>query len=364
MHHHFFKKKVFTATLAALIGCGLNFSLQPQPTAAAGGWESLIGAGVQYVQLSKEIKYYNNDGREEFFEQLKSKYGVNDDPALNERLDGVMSRLSSSIAASDPSISSKPYNYFINPDTSFNAFCSLGHNMSVNTGLFSLLSNTDEIAVVIAHEMGHGQKDHPAKSMEKSMPYELIAQIYANSQNSSAGNATASIFANYATATQVTKPQEWEADNLAFTYITGAGYNPGACAAVWQRVIEKQGESSTNFVGEIFSPSDHPSNQDRRSNYEKKLNEYSNKIVSVSNGTIKIRNQVFMTVGDIDGLSGKERAYFIAGNLAAAYHNNTTPNSAYVSDSGLLMLDNQPIMTPQACDPGAEELAAQLNKIK
>jgi len=364
MHHHFFKKKFFIAAAAAIIGFCLNFSLQPQSTAAAGGWENLIGAGVQYVQLSKEIKYYNNDGREEFFEQLKSKYGVNEDPALNERLDGVMSRLSGSIAASDPSISSKPYNYFINPDTSFNAFCSLGHNMSVNTGLFSLLSNTDEIAVVIAHEMGHGQKDHPAKSMEKSMPYELIAQIYANSQNSSAGNATASIFANYATATQVTKPQEWEADNLAFTYITGAGYNPGACAAVWQRVIEKQGESSTNFVGEIFSPSDHPSNQDRRSNYEKKLNEYSNKIVSVSNGTIKIHNQVFMSVGDIDGLSGKERAYFIAGNLAAAYHNNTTPNSAYVSDSGLLMLGNQPIMTPQACDPGADELAAQLNKIK
>ena len=157
MYYRFFKKRLFAAAITACLGCGLTFTAQPLPTAHAAGWGNLIGAGVQYVQLNKEIKYYNNDGREEFFEQLKSKYGVNEDPALNERLDSVMSRLSSSIAASDPSISSKPYNYFINPDTSFNAFCSLGHNMSVNTGLFSLLSNTDEIAVVIAHEMGHGQ---------------------------------------------------------------------------------------------------------------------------------------------------------------------------------------------------------------
>lgn len=357
------QKKLFTTAGAALIGISCIFA-QPVPVHAA-AWGNLIGAGAQYIQLNKEIKYYNNDGRDKYFEQLKEKYGVNEDQGLNDRLGGIMTNLSASIAAKDPSITSKPYNYFINTDTSFNAFCSLGHNMSVNTGLFDLLSNTDEIAVVIAHEMGHGQKDHPAKSLAKSMPYELIAQIYAAAQNNSASNSAAGIFANYATATQVTKPQEWEADNLAFDYVTGAGYNPGACAAVWQRVIEKQGSSSSkNFAGEIFSPSDHPSNEDRRANYSKKLTELSNNAVTVSDGVIKIHNKVFMTVNDMDNLSGKERAYLIAGNLAAAYHNNKNASSAYSDDNGILYLGDQAIMTVQAGDPSAGELVDQLNRIK
>jgi len=357
-------KKLGLAAGIAVIGGALTFSAQPLPTASAAGWGSLVGAGVQYVQLNKEIKYYNNDGRDEYFQQLKEQYGVNEDSYLNERLSGIMTNLSASIAAKDPSISSKPYNYFVNTDKTFNAFCSLGHNMSVNTGLFDLLSNTDEIAVVIAHEMGHGQKDHPAKSFQKSMPYELIAKIYAASQNNSGSNMAAGVFANYATATQVTKPQEWEADNLAFDYITGAGYNPGACAAVWQRVIEKQGESSTNFVGEIFSPSDHPSNDDRRANYSKKLTEYSNAVVTVKDGVVKVHDKVFITAGDCEGLSGKERAYLIAGNLAAVYHNNKTAPAAYADDNGTVYLGEQAILTAQASDPPAADLVGQLNQIK
>lgn len=39
---------------------------------------------------------------------------------------------------------------------------------------------------------------------------------------------------------QITKKAEWEADNLAFDYCYQAGYNPGAGAALWERVIEKR----------------------------------------------------------------------------------------------------------------------------
>ena len=359
---HTLQKKILSGIGASCMGLLLIFG-QPAPVQAA-GWGNLIGAGVQYVQLNKEIKYYNNDGREEYFQQLKEKYGVNEDAGLNEKLDGIMSRLSASIGSTDGSITSKPYNYFINTDTTFNAFCTLGHNLSVNSGLFDLLSNTDEIAVVIGHEMGHGQKDHPAKSMQKSMPYELIAQIYAASQNSSGANRAAGIFANYATATQVTKPQEWEADNLAFDYITQAGYNPGACAAVWQRVIEKQGCSSSNFVDEIFSPSDHPSNEDRRGNYSKKLTDYSKNAVTVQDGIVRVHNKVFITASDIGGMSGKERAYLIAGNLAAAFHNGLNNQDAYSDENGTVYLGQQAILTAQANDPAAADLAALLNQIK
>jgi len=361
------RKKVALTAAAALCGLALSFPALPAPNAEASILGVLISSGIQYAQLDKAISYYNNDekGRQEFFKQIQSKYGVNNDAALNSRLDSIMSSLSSAIATVDPSIQKKPYNYFINNETSFNAFCTLGHNMSVNTGLFNFLNSDDEIAVVLGHEMGHGQKDHPAKGIRKSIPIDVIAQVFADSQGTYAGALGATIFANYATALQVTKPQEWEADNLSFDYITHSNYNPGACAAIWQRVMEKQKESSQSFVGEIFSPNDHPTNEQRRDNYAKKLAEFSQEKVSVKDGMVKVNGKDFIKPAPAAGMSSAERSYFVAGNLAAVYHNNAkkaVPTATVAN--GILMMGNQPIISPQGSDPSADELAARLNTIK
>ncbi len=359
-------KRMALYAAAGICGLSISFASLPAPSADASILGAVISSGIQIAQLNKEIDYYNNqeEGRQKFFEQLKNKYGVNDDANLNDRLNSIMTNLSTAIATVDPSISQKPYNYFVNPDTTFNAFCSLGHNMSVNTGMFSLLSNDDEIAVVLGHEMGHGQKDHPARGIRKAIPYEVAGQIYAEAGGSIGSSAAAAIFVNYATATQVTKPQEWEADNLAFDYITHSNYNPGACAAVWQRVIEKQGDNAENFVGEIFSPSDHPTNAQRRENYEKKLYEYSGNHVSVKDGKVQVNGKDFVTPAPAGDMSGAERSYFVAGNLAAAYHNGHGSEKSYVSDNGAVMLGAQPILTPQGTDPDAATLSTRLNAIK
>jgi predicted Zn-dependent protease len=324
----------------------------------------LVKSAVQYQYFNKQLNHYDNDGRHEYFAQIEEKEGVNDDPVLNEILGNVMTRLSSSIGQTDASITEKPYNYFVNNQTTFNAFCTLGHNISVNTGLFTLLNNNeDEIAVVVAHEMGHGQKGHPIKGYQKSVPLDVLTKLY-NAQNQDGGSQMVSgVIANYATANGITKPQEWEADNLAFDYTTGAGYNPGAGAATWQKVIEKMGESSNSFVGEIFSPSDHPTSQARRDNYAKKLSAYSNNNVSVDNGTVKVKNNTFLKTTANDSMSGMERSYLVAGNLAAVYHNNTTIPQAYAED-GVVKMGGQDIIAPNADEPSADELVNILNKIK
>ena len=361
-----FRKKAAVTTAAAICAAALSFPALPAPTAEASILGVLVSSGIQYAQLDRAISYYNNDeqGRQKFFQEIKDKYGTNDDAALNSRLDTIMGNLSTAIAAVDPSINEKPYNYFINNETSFNAFCTLGHNMSINTGLFNLIDSDDEIAVVLGHEMGHGQKDHPAKGIRKSIPIDVVAQIFADAQGGYAGAMGATIFANYATALQVTKPQEWEADNLAFDYITHSTYNPGACAAIWQRVMEKQPSQSSSFVGEIFSPSDHPTNEQRRDNYAKKLHEFSQNKVSVDNGMVKVNGKDFLSPAPAAGMSTAERSYFVAGNLAAVYHTQAqTVPDAWVQD-GTVLLGNQPIITPQNGDPSAQELANRLNTIK
>ena len=155
--------------------------IAPAPAVAKTSTESIIGAviggAVAANEMNAQIKYYNTteEGRQALFEELQEKYGVYYRYDLNSQLDRIFANLTAAIGSMDATIYDRPYNYFINREDSFNAFCTLGHNMSVNVGLYSYLSNEDEIAVVLAHEMGHGQKDHPAKGMKRSLGPSILA---------------------------------------------------------------------------------------------------------------------------------------------------------------------------------------------
>ena len=218
--------------------------------------------------------------------------------------------------------------------------------------LLNAAMNEEMTRVVLAHEMGHGQKDHPAKGARRS----LNMQILGAATGSQAGLIMATVINNR----HITKPMEREADALAFDYISHAGCNPGACAAVWQRVMDMSKSQPSSF--EQFL-SDHPANDDRRDAYAKKLNQYSNGHVTNNDGVIKVNTTVFCTPAAAAGMSAKERAYFVMGNLAAAYHNGHNKQNAYASGN-TVMLGPQPIITCASGDESAGTLAERLNKIK
>ena len=366
----FWKKKISTVLLCGIIGVGLHTAVQPIPSAHAANIGGILGTAIQgaaaYQQVEATIKHYDQteEGRQELFAGYQKKYGVSDNTYRKQQLDEMMPRLTKGIAAVDPTINKKPYLYFINKEKSFNAFCSMGHVMSVNEGLYSLTDDPNEVAVVLAHEMGHGQKNHVAASMRKKLNVAIGAAMVGSAVGGSAlTNIALNVLVNQIDTVSITKKDEWEADNLAFDYVINAGYNPGAAAAIWQRVEEKYGKSKTSFAGEIFSPSDHPTHQQRRDNYVKKLFEYSGKHVTAEKGVVKVNGKTLVKPAAAEGKSGAERSYFVLGNLAAAYHNGHNKSNAYASGY-TLMLGQQPIMTCAAGDPSASKLATLLNSIK
>ncbi len=351
-------RKLITGTIAAsLLAFPLSFGTVPAPAAEAGTSSilgAIIGGVAAHSQLDALLRKYNDseEGRQEYFREMKKQYGVNEDWALNQQLDRIMTNLTAGIGAVDPSVYNKPYNYFINNQKGFNAFCTIGHNLSVNTGLYNVLTNEDEIAVVLAHELGHGLKDHPVKGARNS----LNMQILGAATGSQAGALVAQVINNR----HITKPMENEADALAFDYITHTNYNPGATAAVWQRVLDLS-KSKASAVQEFLS--DHPADDDRRDAYVKKLSSYSGNHVTNKDGLIRINTKDFTTPAAAGGMSARERSYFVMGNLAAAYHNGHDKRRAYV-DGNTVMLGAQPIMTCVSGDESASTLAERLNAIK
>ncbi|XOQ53596.1 MAG: Peptidase-M48 domain-containing protein [Succiniclasticum sp.] len=354
--------------LAGVLGTVLSFGAVPVPHASANVWGAVIGAvqgGVVYSQIDKELRYYNNteEGRQKLLASYKKKYGVNSDSYLNGQLDSMMDEMTRGIRAVDPTIDKKPYLYFINNEKSFNAFCSMGHVMSVNTGLYSMTTVPDELAVVLLHEMGHGQKDHVVKSVRKKAGVAVGAMVLSGAAGSSVADAVLDIAVNQIDSVQITKPNEWAADNLALTYLLNTNYNPGASAAMWQRVMEKMKSSSKNFAGEIFSPSDHPTDQQRRDNYSKRLTDLSGGNVKVKDGVVYVSDKKFVKPAATSAMSSPERSYFIMGNLVAAYRTNQNAKDATVSGRTVL-LGNQPIIECTQGDPEPQALATWLNQIK
>ena len=339
------RKKWIHRGIALTLSAALVTGIAPPPAVAKTSTEKIIGAviggAVAANEMNAQIKYYNTteEGRQALFEELQEKYGVYYRYDLNSQLDRIFANLTAAI----------------NREDSFNAFCTLGHNMSVNVGLYSYLSNEDEIAVVLAHEMGHGQKDHPAKGMKRSLGPAILA--------SATGSVLGAIAANIWSGQGLTKPMEWEADNLAFEYIARSPYNPGATAAVWQRLIDLTGNNAADAFSVMTGAADHPSNAARRDNYAKKLTTMSGGKVTVEEGVVYVNKKKLLIPAVAGGMSSAERAYFVMGNLAAAYKNGHAAKDAYV-DGRTIMLGAQPIVSCTGNDADPAEIAALLNRIK
>ncbi len=361
MYFYGLNKKLITAVSAGIFALSFSYATVPVPQVQAFSWGdvagAVIGGAISSAQLNDQIKKYNNteEGRQEFFNDMKAQYGVCDDWEINNRVDIIMANLTAAVGSVDSTIYDKPYNYFVNNDKSFNAFCSLGHNMSINRGLFSVITNEDEIAVVLGHEMGHGQKDHPAKGAKRSIGPQILANA--------TGNILGVLVANLWNNQGITKPMEWEADNLAFEYIIHSYYNPGATAALWQRVMEKSSGGGNDFLQFLAGGPDHPSDKSRRDNYLKLLHEYSDKHAELKDGVVKVNGKDFVIPAPFGDMSGAERACFVLGNLAAAYHNGHSSSDVYV-DGNVVMMGDQAVITVVDGDESAQVLADRLASIK
>lgn len=336
------------------------------------GAESLIGLGIGVAQVAQQkqqvMNYFKRlnstpEGQQEILAQLKERNKVNDDYELNQRFDVIMANLTNAVAEVDPSVHNLPYAYFINQQGSINAACSMGHVMMVNSGTFRHIVSDDEIAAIVGHEMGHGQKNHVINGISSQIDKTLIAQA---AVALSGGSALSGVIGNLALNHSIVhgnKQHEWEADGLAFEYMTHTSYNPGACAAVMQKFIEVMGDQKQDLGSMLLNPSDHPNSEARRDKYVKQLYEYSGNHVTAEKGTVLVNGKKFTVPAPAGGMSTMERSYFVLGNLAAAYHHGHASAAAYV-ENGTVMLGPQAIIAPVEGDESAEVLAERLNSIK
>ncbi len=123
------------------------------------------------------------------------------------------------------------YHFYLIEEDEMNAFTTPGGNVYIYTGLLDKLKSDDQIASVLAHEIGHCAARHTVKKFQAALGYDLISTIVLNSIGQGtaqqitqlSSNAVMSIvFSNYS------RKDEYEADRLGVKYMHLACFDPNA----------------------------------------------------------------------------------------------------------------------------------------
>lgn len=151
----------------------------------------------------------------------------------NERVERILDRI---VAVCDRQ--ELVYTIKIIDEDKLNAISLPGGYIYIYKGLIDKVKTDDELASVIAHEVGHITAKHSMKRMQ-SVYSDLLLQVAAvtatNGNFASGVNvALSSIFFAHA------REAEFEADSLGIKYMKKAGYNPEATVSMLQLLKKEQ----------------------------------------------------------------------------------------------------------------------------
>ncbi|GGA19061.1 M48 family metalloprotease [Dyella nitratireducens] len=199
-------------------------------------------------------------------QQMRALDMVVDDPLLDDYINNLGFRLVAN--------SAKPkdhFAFFIAKDPVINAFSAPGGYIGIDSGLIVITRNEDELAAVMAHEIGHITQNHLQRAYEsakKDTPLMALIALGAIAAGGAAGGqaAAATLLGGQGVLMQkeinFTRKDEAEADRTGIETLAKSGYDPNAMAGFFQRMEDEMSADSGGFqVPSLLQ--DHPVTAER-----------------------------------------------------------------------------------------------------
>ena len=236
------------ALCLALLGAGLTFS--SCETNNALGRKQLILVDDSTLEQSALAGWQ---------EQLKTAK-VSHDPVLNKRIQTVGARIVAAAGMGD-----RTWEYVLFDDDQPNAFVIPGNKVGVNTGLFKVVKNDDQLAAVIGHETGHVIARHAAERASQQIASQTVIQGVEGVTKGNVHNAVASyggLGAELGFLLPYSRKQESEADIIGVDLMVKAGYKASEAINLWQNMMALNSGAPPEFM------STHPSDKTRIKNLQ------------------------------------------------------------------------------------------------
>jgi len=188
----------------------------------------LSGCSTEYNLATKqEEKYYYSTDKEvqmgkAINQQVKKAYKFTKDPLQQKRVEDIGKKIA---AVSDR----KEIDYYFQvlEDDQVNAVSLPGGYVYVNSGLLDKASNDDELACVLAHEVGHIVARHSIKKLQAMQSYSVLRILVAVAPGTGGvGPAADAAFTQFLLG--YSREDELLADQLGARYAKLAGYDPHA----------------------------------------------------------------------------------------------------------------------------------------
>lgn len=246
---------ILLGTLQLLAGCASN--------PATGGTSVVVGSQGREVTIGDEMH-----------QKMVEEGAVYDDPELQAYIDRVGQRL---VANSDKPNMKFTFTVIDSPD--INAFALPGGFIYVNRGLLAYLDSEDELAGVLAHEIGHITGRHHARRKTADVTNKVLATtVYI--LTGSGDIADASSMYGQELVSGYGRDMELEADGLGAEYMHKSGYDTDALLEVigvlkdqeqYQRVRAKASGRKVGTYHGLYAT--HPRNDQRLKTVVNKANE-------------------------------------------------------------------------------------------
>lgn len=228
-------RKLFISFLFLVLSCA---------TTGPGGKRSLI-----LIPTSTEIEI----GRE-----VSSEVESTEKLHENQRVQNFVNNVGQKIAEVCDRKDIK-YTFEVIDSEQVNAFACPGGFIYIYSGLIKIMDNEAQLAVVLAHEVGHVVARHSVKRLQTVYGYSILMDVLLGDKMSEVAlqminAATFLILQGYG------RDNEFEADNYGILYAYKASYNPKAMIQIFNKLKEVEGNPPSVFEQLLAS---HPPTQDR-----------------------------------------------------------------------------------------------------
>lgn len=194
--------------------------------------------------------------------EVERTYRLSKDPELIQRVERIGQSIASVSDRKDLS-----YHFKVVRDKEVNAFSTPGGYVYIHTGLLEK-ANDNELACVIAHEVGHIAARHSVKKLQAVMGYNILMSFVLHEARIEDLEQVMGITFDLISR-GYSREDELLADKLAVRYAFGAGYDPYGMVTFLKKLEEIEREAHWGVMGGIFST--HPSYVKRIKNIETEI---------------------------------------------------------------------------------------------
>jgi predicted Zn-dependent protease len=208
---------------------------------------------------------------ERFLASISSQYEFADYPYIMQYMNELGAYIGTHIE-----VPYFPLKFYVIKDSTVNAFAAPAGHVFFFSGLIGILDDADELASILAHELGHVSARHLSSRIDRSQKIGLatlagmLAGILVGGE---VGGAlmTGSVAAGVQAELGYSREDERQADQLGFKYTQLSGFNPAGMLTALQKIQRENWYGSQEIPAYLLT---HPGAPERMATIESMLRGY------------------------------------------------------------------------------------------